>query len=72
MPVHSYGCHLWAHGHRDELILELAERVSRDYLQVPDWEIQAGLDWLREQIELEGLVVHVSLPGVGGDNGKAG
>jgi hypothetical protein len=60
VPVHEE-CHTQAHTMRDRLILELARRISTDYLKEPE-NVATGLLWLEEQIALEGLKIDVRLP----------
>jgi hypothetical protein len=64
VPVHE-GCHTEAHTMRDQLILELARRISTDYLKEAE-NVATGLLWLQEQIALEDLKVAVRLPPVNG------
>lgn len=62
VPAHP-GCHLLAHSRelRDDIILKQAELIGWHILHESDAQA-AGLAWLQEQIDLEGLKTHIPLP----------
>ena len=64
VPVHQE-CHKEAHGKelKDRLILKQAELIGRHILhEENDMAAQFGLAWILEQIQLEGLKIHIPLP----------
>jgi len=63
IPTHAL-CHTLAHDKelREQLVLKQAELIGWYVLHEEDMAAQLGLQWIHDQIQLEGLKIHIPLP----------